>query len=138
MNQLSGSDIGFHSGEITMSLPEGFIFVFGGNLAGRHGKGAALTAKNKFGAIYGQGIGFQGSSYSIPTKGYKLEVLDPFIIDSYVQDFRQFVNNRKEFTFFVTALGTGLARLEDETIAPMFAGIPRCYFPNNWKPFLEV
>ena len=29
------------------------IFVFGSNTQGRHGKGAALTAKNKFGAVYG-------------------------------------------------------------------------------------
>jgi hypothetical protein len=44
------------------------IFVFGSNTQGRHGKGAALTAKNKFGAIYGQAEGLQGQSYAIITK----------------------------------------------------------------------
>ena len=44
------------------------IFVFGSNLAGRHGKGAALDAKNKYGAIYGVGFGRTGNSYAIPQK----------------------------------------------------------------------
>ena len=43
------------------------IFVFGSNLAGRHGKGAALFARQKHGAIHGQGVGLQGTSYAIPT-----------------------------------------------------------------------
>ena len=44
------------------------IFVFGSNLEGRHGAGAALFAKNNFGAIYGKSEGLQGNSYAIPTK----------------------------------------------------------------------
>ena len=51
------------------------IFVFGSNLAGRHGKGAALWARNNRGAVYGQGEGPQGLSYAIPTKDAKLRSL---------------------------------------------------------------
>ena len=43
------------------------IFVFGSNLEGMHGGGAALLAYRKFGAIWGQGVGLQGQSYGIPT-----------------------------------------------------------------------
>lgn len=46
----------------------GEIFVFGSNLAGRHGKGAALVAMKKYGAISGKGYGIQGQSFGIPTK----------------------------------------------------------------------
>ena len=49
------------------------IFVFGSNLAGRHGKGAALFAKQNHGAIYGQNMGLQRNSYAIPTKESKLK-----------------------------------------------------------------
>lgn len=44
------------------------IFVFGSNPEGRHGAGAARTAREKFGAIYGQGEGLQGNAYALPTK----------------------------------------------------------------------
>lgn len=56
-----------YEGEITELEPNA-IFVFGSNTQGRHGKGAALVAKNKFGAKYGQAEGLQGRSYAIITK----------------------------------------------------------------------
>lgn len=56
-----------YKGTIT-ELPPNGIFVFGSNTQGRHGKGAALIAKQKFGAIYGCNAGFQGQSYAIITK----------------------------------------------------------------------
>lgn len=49
-------------------LSENQIFVFGSNTQGRHSLGAALVAKTKFGAIYGQSEGIQGQSYGIVTK----------------------------------------------------------------------
>lgn len=48
------------------------VFVFGSNLKGLHGGGAARAAMNKFGAIWGQGVGLQGQSYAIPTVGVGL------------------------------------------------------------------
>jgi hypothetical protein len=70
------------------------IFVFGSNLAGRHGKGAALTAYKTYGAIYGQGIGLQGDSYAIPTKDEKINTLPLSKIKKYVEQFIKFATLR--------------------------------------------
>ena len=56
-----------YKGNLT-ELPENGIFVFGSNPQGRHGLGAALTAKKYFGAKYGQARGLMGKSYGIVTK----------------------------------------------------------------------
>jgi hypothetical protein len=100
------------------------VFVFGSNLAGRHGKGAALHARNEYGAVYGQGQGYQGNSYAIPTKGYNLEVLPLSIIFGYVKKFLQFAQANIEMNFYVTAIGCGLAGYKPEDIAPFFATAP--------------
>ena len=63
------------------------IFVFGSNLAGRHGKGAALFARQHRGAVYGQGQGLQGCSYAIPTKDARLNTLPLHEIEGYVHHF---------------------------------------------------
>jgi len=110
------------------------IFVFGSNLAGRHGKGAPLHARQHHGAIYGQGSGLQGSSYGIPTKGYKLEVLDLQTIDLYVRDFMSFALRHPRYTFNVTRIGCGLDGYTDAQIAPMFAAAPaNCNLPDGWR-----
>jgi hypothetical protein len=102
-----------------MTLP---IFVFGSNMAGRHGKGAALWAKRIHGAIYGQGEGRQGASYAIPTKDEKLRVLPLPIIEAKVLRFLAYAAEHQELTFAVTPIGCGLAGYVPEQIAPMFAG----------------
>ena len=112
--------------------------MFGGNLAGRHGKGAALHALKHHGAIYGKGVGLQGNSYSIPTKDASLNVLDIAIIDSYIKDFVRFVLRNQQMHFYVTALGTGLAGYQSFQIAPLFEGLERCWLPLAWKEFLAV
>ena len=96
------------------------IFVFGSNLAGRHGKGAALFALKNHGAIRGQGIGLQGDSYAIPTKGYKLETLSLNEIEGYVGEFLEFAENSKHLIFQLTPIGCGLAGYKYTDIAPMF------------------
>lgn len=48
------------------------IFVFGSNPEGRHGAGAAKVARERFGAIYGQGEGLQGNAYAVPTKDLRV------------------------------------------------------------------
>ena len=109
------------------------IFCFGSNLAGRHGAGAALFAKQKHGAIYGQGVGRQGNSYAIPTKGTKLEVLSLYVIRGYVQDFIAYAVEHPELEFQITRIGCGLAGYTDKQIAPMFEDAPvNCYFPEEW------
>lgn len=96
------------------------IFVFGSNLAGRHGKGAALFAKQKHGAVYGQGQGLQGTSYAIPTKDEKLRTLPLYVIEEYVGQFRNFAASRPDLTFRLTPIGCGLAGYSYSDIAPMF------------------
>ena len=117
--------------------PDNLIFVFGSNLAGRHGRGAALVARQSFKAEYGIGKGYTGKSYAIPTKDTDLNILDLTEIDKYVTEFLQEVKLKPDLFFFITAIGTGLAGYEDEEIAPMFKGIENnCSLPSNWKKYI--
>jgi hypothetical protein len=107
------------------------IFVFGSNLAGRHGKGAALYARQHHGAIYGQGIGLQGTSYAIPTKDARLRTLPLSQISTYVEEFKIFASSRPDLIFQVTPIGCGLAGYTPAQIAPMFQDAPaNCILPD--------
>jgi hypothetical protein len=114
------------------------IFVFGSNMAGRHGKGAALFAKQNRGAIEGVGEGIQGQSYGIPTKdGLIIKYLsDPRStltlkeIEPYVKRFIKFAEEHPHLTFQLTPIGCGLAGYKPHQIAPMFKDAP----PNVIKP----
>lgn len=101
-------------------MPKKEIFVFGSNLAGRHGKGAALFARKHHGAIYGQGIGLQGNSYAIPTKDEKIRTLPLTTIEEHVKVFLKFAKDHEELVFNVTAIGCGLAGYTPKDIAPLF------------------
>lgn len=115
------------------------IFVFGSNLAGRHGKGAALTAKEKHGAIYGQGTGRQGNSYAIPTKDGELNVLPLPAIEFHIQAFIQYAAAHPDLAFGVTPIGCGLAGYTDTFIAPLFAAAPdNCTLPEGWRDIAGV
>ena len=96
-------------------LSENEIFVFGSNLAGAHGGGAAWVAFKHFGAIMGQGTGLQGQSYAIPTMQGGVETIKP-----YVDEFIHFAQSRPELKFLVTRIGCGIAGFRDEEIAPLF------------------
>jgi len=110
------------------------IFVFGSNLAGRHGKGAALYAFKEYGAVYGVGVGLMGSSYAIPTKGFKVEVLPLEVISTYVEQFKKFAAENPQYTFKVTRIGCGLAGYTDSQIAPMFKDSPlNCTLLGGWR-----
>ena len=98
------------------SLKENEIFVFGSNLAGAHGGGAAWLAYQRFGAIWGQGVGLQGQSYGIPTMQGGVETIKP-----YVDEFIVFARQHPELRFLVTRIGCGIAGFEPEEIAPLFA-----------------
>jgi hypothetical protein len=91
------------------------IFVFGSNLNGFHGGGAARVAMNKFGAEWGNGVGLQGQSYAIPTMQGGVETIKP-----YVDEFIAFAKQHMQLTFFVTRIGCGIAGFRDEDIAPLF------------------
>lgn len=85
------------------------VFVFGSNLAGRHGKGAAKYAMDHYGAEYGVGIGPTGESYAIPTKDKNLHVLPLHIIERYISEFLEYAANNNRLTFQLTPIGCGLA-----------------------------
>ena len=109
------------------------VFVFGSNLAGRHGKGAALTARERYGAIYGQGVGRQGNSYAIPTKDHDLKPLPLDRIEHYVKEFVAYAHIHPDELFLVTRVGCGLAGYTDAQIGPMFADAPsNCELPVEW------
>jgi hypothetical protein len=112
------------------------IFVFGSNLAGRHGKGAALYARQHHGAIYGRGEGRQGNSYAIPTKDDELRSLGLLSIKFYVDRFIEYATARPHLVFNVTRVGCGLAGYTDEQIAPMFRHAPtNCNLPEGWRNY---
>ena len=101
--------------EFISELNDREIFVFGSNLAGMHGGGAARVAHRKFGAEWGVGIGLTGQTYAIPTMQGGVETIAP-----YVDEFIEFASNHKELKFYVTRIGCGIAGFRDEEIAPLF------------------
>ena len=109
------------------------IFVFGSNLAGRHGAGAAATAVKHYGAQYGQGAGRQGDSYAIPTKDGDLNSLPLHVIREHVDIFVNYATNHPSESFYVTKIGCGLAGYHNWEIAPMFMGAPKnCMLHEEW------
>ncbi len=109
------------------SLAPNEIFVFGSNLAGAHGGGAARIAMDKFGAVWGQGVGLQGQSYAIPTMQGGVETIKP-----YVDEFIEFAKMHPEYKFLVTRIGCGIAGFTDEEIAPLFKEAQS--LENVWLP----
>jgi hypothetical protein len=110
------------------------IFVFGSNLAGRHGKGAALAAKKYHGAIYGQSEGLQGNSYAIPTKDAILTPLPLDRIEKHAKCFVAFARSNPDLTFALTAIGCGLAGYKPAQIAPFFRDAPaNILLPEEFK-----
>lgn len=110
------------------------VFVFGSNLAGCHGGGAAHLAHGKFGAIWGQGEGLQGQSYAIPTMQGGGETIAP-----YVDTFISFARNHPELHFLVTRIGCGIAGFRDEEIAPLFRdafSLPNVSLPESFHKCL--
>ena len=112
------------------------IFVFGSNLAGRHGAGAAKFAVQHHGAIYGQGEGLQGNSYAIPTKDAKIRTLPLPFIRTYVEKFKGFARYNPDLTFQLTPIGCGLAGYKPSDIGPMFKNSPEnVIMPDEFKPY---
>ena len=90
------------------------VFVFGSNLAGMHGGGAAYVAFRQFGAVMGCGVGLRGQSYAIPTM--------------------------PELFFYVTRIGCGIAGFRDKEIAPLFSealGLENVCLPESFSQSLQ-
>ena len=118
------------------NLDKNEIFVFGSNLEGMHGGGAARQAYKEFGAIMGQGVGLQGRSYGIPTMhGGPKDILP------YVEEFITFAQKHPETTFLVTKIGCGIAGFTVQEIAPLFAGamkVDNIHLPEVfWKDLMD-
>lgn len=109
------------------------IFVFGSNLQGMHSGGAARVAYDKFGAVWGQGVGVQGQSYAIPTMQGGVETIKPYV-DEFINLAREWDQN----TFYVTRIGCGIAGFTDEEIAPLFDEAYDLYNVRLPKSFAEI
>ena len=140
MDRMALPDVGFikesvmeqkrTTPEYITELQPNEIFVFGSNLKGMHGGGAAYIAYRKFGAIMGQGVGLQGQSYGIPTMQGGVETIRP-----YVDEFIAFAKDHPDLTFLVTRIGCGIAGFTDEEIAPLFVKaheVENIVLPPNW------
>lgn len=110
------------------------IFVFGSNIAGRHGAGSAKEAMRNWGAIYGQGVGRQGDAYAIPTKDKALKPLSLHDIQIHVDNFIEYAKTCPDDNFHVVRVGCGLAGYSDDDIAPLFKDAPaNCDLPDGWR-----
>jgi hypothetical protein len=122
------------------------IFVFGSNIAGRHGAGAAKFAHQNHGAIYYQGEGLQGESYAIPTKDGRnranlmdrSQTLSLAIIARHIRTFVEFAVQRQDLRFNITAIGCGKAGYTPAQIAPLFVDAPgNCMLPAEFQAVLH-
>jgi hypothetical protein len=126
-----------------------WIFVFGSNMAGIHGAGAALLAVNFYGARNGVSMAQEGRSYAIPTKDERIRTLSLKRISEYAQAAIRYMSHRisnAHQRYWFTAVGTGLAGYQHEDIAPMFETFrtsvvgdltEHLSFPEEWREFLE-
>lgn len=108
------------------------IFVFGSNLQGMHGGGAARMAYEHFGAVWGEGVGLFGQSYAIPTMQGGVATIKP-----YVDDFLQFAKRHSDLDFLVTEIGCGIAGFTPRDISPLFfkaieEDIRNVYLPESF------
>lgn len=109
------------------------VFVFGSNLAGVHGAGAARYAYKHFGALLHQGWGPQGNSFAIPTKDAELLTLPLKTIAGWVNEFLEYARSRPDLKFFITRIGCGLAGYKDTEVRPLFKNAPdNCDLPEGW------
>lgn len=114
------------------------IFVFGSNLAGVHGAGAAKEAYENFDAKWGIGFGLTGRAYAIPTKDKNIETMSVDEIRPYVEEFLKYASRHFNKEFFVTAIGCGLAGHEVKDIAPMFKyAPPNCTLHRRFADYLD-
>ena len=110
-----------------------WIFVFGSNLAARHGKSAALTAAKYYGASPSVPVGLSGRSYALPTKDEHLKTLPLDRIAAHAEQFIEYAKSRPDLQFQLTRIGCGLAGYADAQIAPLFKRVPaNVYLPCAW------
>ena len=129
--EYSGIERPEHTPDMILELKTDEVFVFGSNLEGMHGGGAAYTAFKKFGAAMGCGVGHRGQSYAIPTMHGRVEDIRP-----YVDEFIRYAAEHPELFFYVTRVGCGIAGFKDREISPLFAEareLKNVCLPKGWR-----
>ena len=111
------------------------IFVFGSNLAGIHGAGAAKDAHKYYGAQWGIGRGLTGSAYALPTKGWDIQPMPwPWVREN-IREFVEFAKGNPKYEFALTPVGTGLAGHSKKDVweALQEFGLPdNVYLTSSW------
>lgn len=131
-------DCAFYDDRMRFELDNAIVFVFGSNLAGRHGMGAAKEAHLIHGAIYGKGNGFAGYSYAIPTKDENLKPLSLIVIKGFVDEFLFWNKANPDKPVYLTAIATGLSEYPHEAIAPLFNGVKNAWIPESWRKYIRI
>jgi len=101
-------------------LEENEVFVFGSNMAGSHGGGAARYAKDHFGAEDGVGEGITGQCYAFPTLNtdYSKREIHELIYSK--AKLYHVALEHPEKTFLVTKVGCGIAGFSLEAMQEVF------------------
>jgi hypothetical protein len=116
-----------------LELQDKEVFVFGSNLGGRHGAGAARYALENFGAIYGMGHGLQGRSYAFPTLDQNLKQLDSKLLSRFALTFYHTAANWPHYVFMLTKVGCGLAGYTEAEMKWYFKFAPdNVVKPEGW------
>ena len=115
------------------SLNENEFFVFGSNDRGNHGLGAALKAKESFGAIQKQASGLQGKSFAVRTKLFQNDILTNYdklddnnknslhkMIKEDLLSLRTEALNNPKNKYYVTQIGTKSANIPEVTMKRFF------------------
>ena len=116
--------------EFITSLQPNEVFVFGSNIRGMHGGGAAAIACRKFGAVWGVGEGLTGQCYALPTMEGGVDY-----IAGKVQNFLACAKSHPEKKFYVTKIACGIAGFTIEEIGPLFAdaiNMPNVILPHEF------
>ena len=112
------------------------IFVFGSNLAGRHGAGAAKYAREHYGAEYGVGVGRTGYAYALPTKDRDLNTLPLDQIEMFIKQFLKHAKENPNDEFLLTPIGCGLAGYRRDQIRPlieMYGRPSNVIYTKEWE-----
>lgn len=114
------------------------VFVFGSNLAGKHGGGAARQALESFGAKLGNGRGMQGQSWALPTLGFNFEKLSLDEIEENLNDLKEYAQHNPNTEFLLTKIGCGIANFEVSEIAQLCSNMPsNVILPKEFIDFLK-
>jgi hypothetical protein len=110
------------------------VFVFGSNLAGHHAGGAALQAKEKFGAVEGVGEGVTGRCYAFPTLDEDMKRRDVRDLVESVRNLYDCCRDNSDKEFLLTKVGCGIAGYKESFMKSLFKNPPKnLIVPNQWK-----